>query len=286
MKKKTIFSIIALLAVVIIILLFVQGNSGKTNASKVRTGEVKTETIVETLSTTGTLIPNQTQSLMGTGNVIEVSVSVGDHVDKDKVLATYDNGLQLTAAFSGTITQVNIVAKQADTNAQQGKPSIQLDDLSTLKVQLSLTNSEASAVTIDQKANIISGNQTFSGKVAEKDPVALSTQSTAGTSTSLGAIVTFDQAPENLFSGFDVDVDITTNTAENVLALPIEALTYNSKNDPIVYLIKDGKAKETKITIGIQSDKLIEIKSGLKEGETVILSPSSDIKNNTAVTKE
>lgn len=286
MKKKTIFSIIALLAVVIIILLFVQGNSGKTNASKVRTGEVKTETIVETLSTTGTLIPNQTQSLTGTGNVIEVSVSVGDHVDKDKVLATYDNGLQLTAAFSGTITQVNIVAKQADTNAQQGKPSIQLDDLSTLKVQLSLTNSEASAVTIDQKANIISGNQTFSGKVAEKDPVALSTQSTAGTSTSLGAIVTFDQAPENLFSGFDVDVDITTNTAENVLALPIEALTYNSKNDPIVYLIKDGKAKETKITIGIQSDKLIEIKSGLKEGETVILSPSSDIKNNTAVTKE
>lgn len=286
MKKKTIFSIIALLAVVIIILLFIQGNSGKTNATKVRTGAVKTETIVETLSTAGTLIPNQTQSLVGTGNVIEVNVSVGDHVDKDKVLATYDNGLQLAAAFSGTITQVNIAAKQADTNAQQGKPSIQLDDLSTLKVQLSLSNSEASAVTIDQKANIISGNQTFAGNVTEKDPVALSTQSTAGISTSLGAIVTFDKAPENLFSGFDVDVDITTNTAENVLALPIEALTYNSKNDPIVYLIKDGKAKETKITIGIQSDKLIEVKGGLKEGETVILSPSSDIKNNTEVTKE
>ncbi|MGM0217704.1 efflux RND transporter periplasmic adaptor subunit [Enterococcus sp. AZ126] len=286
MKKKTIFGILAVLVVAVVIFLVVQGNSGKSNAVTVRKGEIKKETIVEKLSTTGTLIPNQTQALMGTGKVVDVFVKTGDKVEKDKVLATYDNGLQLIAGFDGTVTQVNIKAKQADTNAQQGRPSIQLDDLSTLKVQLQLTNSEASAVAIDQKAEIISGNQTFSGKVAEKDPAAQSTQSATGTTASLAAIVSFDQAPENLFSGFDVDVDITTNTVENVLALPIEALTYNDNNEPIVYVIKDGKAKETKVEIGIQSDKLIEVKSGLKEGETVILSPNSDVKNNTEVTKE
>lgn len=286
MKKKTIFGILAVLVVAVVIFLVVQGNSGKSNAVTVRKGEIKKETIVEKLSTTGTLIPNQTQALMGTGNVVDVFVKTGDKVEKDKVLATYDNGLQLIAGFDGTVTQVNIKAKQADTNAQQGRPSIQLDDLSTLKVQLQLTNSEASAVAIDQKAEIISGNQTFSGKVSEKDPAAQNTQSATGTTASLAAIVSFDQAPENLFSGFDVDVDITTNTVDNVLALPIEALTYNDNNEPIVYVIKDGKAKETKVEIGIQSDKLIEVKSGLKEGETVILSPNSDVKNNTEVTKE
>ncbi|MEI5992002.1 hypothetical protein A5881_003541 [Enterococcus termitis] len=286
MKKKTIFGILAVLFVGIVIFLFIRGNSGTSDTFTVRTGEVKKETIVEKLSTTGTLIPNQTQSLMGTGNVVEVNVQVGDKVAKDKVLATYDNGLQLIAGFDGTITQVNIKAKQADTNAQQGKPSIQLDDLSTLKVQLELSNSEASAVAIDQKAEITSGNQTFSGKVAEKDPVAQNTQSATGTTASLGAIVTFDNAPENLFAGFDADVDITTNTVENVLALPIEALTYNDKNEPIVYVVNQGKAKETKIEIGVQSDKLVEVKSGLSENATVILSPNSDIKNNTEVTKE
>lgn len=286
MKKKTIFGILAVLFVGIVIFLFVRGNSGTSDTFTVRTGEVKKETIVEKLSTTGTLIPNQTQSLMGTGNVVEVNVQVGDKVAKDKVLATYDNGLQLIAGFDGTITQVNIKAKQADTNAQQGKPSIQLDDLSTLKVQLELSNSEASAVAIDQKTEITSGNQTFSGKVAEKDPVAQNTQSATGTTASLAAIVTFDNAPENLFAGFDVDVDITTNTVENVLALPIEALTYNDKNEPIVYVVNQGKAKETKIEIGVQSDKLVEVKSGLSENATVILSPNSDIKNNTEVTKE
>ncbi|MGX7200979.1 hypothetical protein BCR22_00150 [Enterococcus plantarum] len=286
MKKKTIFGILAVLVVALIIFLVVQGNSGKSNAVTVRTGEVKKETIVETLSTTGTLIPNQTQALIGTGNVVDVLVKTGDKVTKENVLATYDNGLQLIAGFDGTITQVNIKNNQADTNAQQGKPSIQLDDLSTLNVQLALSNSEASSVAVDQKVEITSGNQTFSGKVSEKDPTAQSTQSATGNSASLGAVVTFDHASEKLFSGFDVDVTITTDTVENVLALPIEALTYNDKNEPITYIVKDGLAKEKKIEIGIQSDKLIEVKKGLKEGETVILSPSSDIKNNAEVTKE
>ncbi|MEI5995411.1 efflux RND transporter periplasmic adaptor subunit [Candidatus Enterococcus mansonii] len=286
MKKKIMFAIFAVLAVVLVIFLFVQTNSGKSNTITVRTGEVKKETIVEKLSTTGTLIPNQSQSLSGTGNVVEVNVNIGDKVEKDKVLATYDNGLQLVAGFDGTITQVNIKAKQPDTNTQQAKSSIQLDDLSTLKVKLELSNSEASSVSVDQKVEISNGDQTFSGKISEKDPVAQNTQSATGTTASLAAIVTFDKAPENLFAGFDTDVDITTNTVENVLALPVEALTYNDKNEPIVYSVKNGQAKETTIKIGIQSDKLIEVKSGLKEGETVILSPSSDIKNNTDVTKE
>lgn len=286
MKKKTIFGVLAVLVIVIITFLFVRANSEKSDAHVVRTSEVRKKTIIEKLSTTGTLIPNQTQSLIGTGNVVEVNVNVGDKVEKDKVLATYDNGLQLIAGFDGTITQVNIKAKQADTNAQQGKSSIQLDDLSTLKVQLELSNSEASSVAIDQKVEMTSGNQTFSGKVAEKDPVAQSSQSAMGTNASLGAVVTFDKAPDNLFAGFDVGVDITTNTVEHALSLPIEALTYNDKNESIVYVVREGKAKETKIEIGIQSDKLIEVKSGLKDSETVILSPSSDIKNNTEVTKE
>jgi HlyD family secretion protein len=286
MKKKTIFGAIAVILIAAVIFVVVQNNSQNTKGVSVRTGEVKTETITEKLSTTGTLIPTDEQSLMGTGTVTEVKVSVGDKVEKGQVLATYDSGLQLTAGIKGTVTEVNIKAGQPDINAQAGKASLKIDDLSTLKVQLQLANSEASAISVDQKAEIIANDQTFAGKVTEKDPVAIATQSATGTSASLGAIVTFDKAPETLYAGFDVDVDIITNTANDVIALPLEALTYTDNNDPIVYVVKDNQAKETKITTGIQSDKLVEVKSGLKAGDTVILSPSSDIKNNVEVTKE
>jgi HlyD family secretion protein len=286
MKKKTIFGAIAVILIAAVIFVVVQNNSQNTKGVSVRTGEVKTETITEKLSTSGTLIPTDEQSLMGTGTVTEVKVSVGDKVEKGQVLATYDSGLQLTAGIKGTVTEVNIKAGQPDINAQAGKASLKIDDLSTLKVQLQLANSEASAIAVDQKAEIIANDQTFAGKVTEKDPVAIATQSATGTSASLGAIVTFDKAPETLYAGFDVDVDIITNTANDVIALPLEALTYTDNNDPIVYVVKDNQAKETKITTGIQSDKLVEVKSGLKAGDTVILSPSSDIKNNVEVTKE
>jgi len=66
----------------------------------------------------------------------------------------------------------------------------------------------------------------------------------------------------------------------------LEALTYTANNQPLVYVVKDGKAHETKLKIGIQSDKLVEVKSGLKAGETVVLSPNFDIKNNVKVTKD
>lgn len=286
MKKKTIFGIIAIILIAVVGFIFIQGNANKTNAIAVRTGEITKKTIVEQLSTTGTLIPDQSQSLTGTGTVITVNVMVGDLVEKDQVLATYDNGFQLIAPFKGTITQVNIKERAPDTAAQFGKPSIQIDNLATLKVQVQLANSEAAAVKVNQKVEIKNGGQTYEGVVAEKDPLATSTQTATGSNASLGAIVTFKTTPDNLFAGFDIDLDITTNTANDAIALPIEALTYSDQNEPIVFVIKEGLAKRSKIEIGIQSDKLVEVKSGLKVGDSVILSPTSDIKNNTEVTKE
>lgn len=286
MKKKSIFTIAVFVIIAIVAFIFIQGNTNKTETISIRSGKIKNETIVEKLSTTGTLIPNQTQALAGAGNVLGINNKIGDRVEKDTVLATYDNGFQLVAPFNGTITQLNIRDKSPDTSAQLGKPAIQIDDLSSLKVQLQLSNSEAAAVTINQKVDIMSNGQTYEGKISEKNPVATNTQTATGTTAVLGAIATFNKTPENWFAGFDVDVDITTNIAENVLALPIEALTYNDKNEPIVYVVKGDLAKKTKISIGIQSDKLVEIKSGLKVGQTVVLSPSSDIKDNTEVTKE
>lgn len=284
MKKKIFWGLVVVFGV--IIALFIKINTEKASIFSVQVGDLKNETIIEKLSTTGVLIPNRTQALNGKGNVVSLKVKVGDKVDKDKVLAIYDNGLQLTAPFAGTITSLNIQENEADTNAQLGRPSIQVDDLSTLKVLLALSSSEASAVNLKQHAEIKTTDKIYTGTVAEKDPIALNTQTSAGTAASLRAVVTFDGEPQNLFAGFDIDVDITTNTVDNCLALPIEALTYNTKNEPIVYVITDGKAKETKITTGIQSDQLIEVKDGLTKTQKVILSPNSTIKNNTQVVTE
>lgn len=288
MKKKTIIGIVAAIAVVTVIAVGLTQNSNqKDQGTTVKVGTVKQEKIVEKLSTTGTLIPNSTDQLVGTGTVTDLSVKVGDKVTKDQILVTYDSGLELKSGHNGTVTEINIKEGQPDSAAQQGKASIVVADLSNLKVQLGLSSSEAQQVKVNQKAVISSGGHDFNGKVSEKDPVATATASAQGaTGAQLGAEVTFDKAPENLYAGFNVDVDITTGTVDNALAIPIEALTYNEKNQAIVYRINDDKVSITKVQVGLQSDTLVEIKEGLKKDDKVVLSPASDLKDGSEVTVE
>ncbi len=100
--------------------------------------------------------------------------------------------------------------------------------------------------------------------------------------------------------GMSASVEIQTERVENVLAVPIEAVTVrqesaldtietenkkekkvtliDSKNDVEVVFINQGnKAKIRKVKTGIQDDKYIQILEGLKEDDQLISGPYSAI---------
>lgn len=284
MKRKTIWGLSAAILAVLVIGGIVLSTRSNQSGIAVNTKKVSQEKIVEKLNLSGTVIPKDSENLIGSGTVTKVDVKVGDKVKKDQELAEYDNGLKLKAGQDGTVTEVNIKAGQPDASTQQNKAAIVVADLSELEVQLKLTNSEAKQVKVDQNAVITSGNQTFEGKVVQKDPTATASQAT-GEQATLGARVSLKKA-DDLYAGFTADVDITTASVDDAVALPIEALTYDKDNQAIVYTIKNGEAQAVKVKTGIQSDTLVEIKDGLKVDDDVILSPSSEIKDGTAVTVE
>ncbi|TFJ76270.1 efflux RND transporter periplasmic adaptor subunit [Carnobacterium maltaromaticum] len=260
------------------------GPKEKAKAPTVETTTVKEENIVETLSTTGTLQPNATQNGFGTGLVSEVNFAVGDKVVKDDVIVRYLDGTTITATIEGTITALNVKKDQVDLNTQTGQPSVTIDDLGNLKVAILLSKSDANLVKVDQPVTLTSGNTTYTGKVSALDPVATTTTGATGATTALGGTITFDTPPTGLFAGFEIDADITTNTAENALTMPIETLVYNKENKPYVYIVKNDKAKKVEIETGIQSDTKVQIIKGLEKGQKVIISPADSLKNGTAVT--
>lgn len=260
------------------------GPKEKAKAPTVETTTVKEENIVETLSTTGTLQPNATQNGFGTGLVSEVNFAVGDKVAKDDVIVRYLDGTTITATIDGTITALNVKKDQVDLNTQTGQPSVTIDDLGNLKVAILLSKSDANLVKVDQPVTLTSGNTTYTGKVSALDPVATTTTGATGATTALGGTITFDTPPTGLFAGFEIDADITTNTAENALTMPIETLVYDKENKPYVYIVKNDKAKKVKIETGIQSDTKVQIIKGLEKGQKVIISPADSLKNGTAVT--
>ena len=116
--------------------------------------------------------------------------------------------------------------------------------------------------------------------------------------------------------GMSASADIQTKTEQNVLSVPINAVTTRDKNDStktkktttkknddaaiktnnptmddlevVVFVLdKDNKVKKVKVKTGIQDINNIEITSGLKEGDEVITGPydvvSKTLKDGTEV---
>ncbi|OIO46463.1 MAG: hypothetical protein AUJ31_01660 [Parcubacteria group bacterium CG1_02_39_15] len=83
--------------------------------------------------------------------------------------------------------------------------------------------------------------------------------------------ITFEETPEGLKPGMTADLVIKTALKENVLTVPEDAI--QKKDDKtIVGVLEEGKVKEKEVEVGLRGNNdLIEIISGLEEGEKVIL---------------
>ncbi|MGE7367260.1 efflux RND transporter periplasmic adaptor subunit [Desemzia incerta] len=285
MNWKKIIGILVVFAAVAFIGYTVIFANNKEEVLSVRTGKVTEETINETLNLTGMVEPGETQEVYGQGTVSDLPVAVNDTVEEGDTLISF-SGVPIEANFSGTVTAVNATEGEPDTSTQTGTPAVVLADLSQLEVAIQLTKTDAPLVKADQTATLTSGDQTYSGKVSKVDPVATSTPGATGNTQLLNAVVSFDENPEDLIAGFDIDVEITTNTSENAMTIPIEALVYDNNNEPFVYTVENDVIKSKPVEIGIQSATKVEILSGLAADETVVLSPSEDVKNGITVTTQ
>ena len=283
--KKGIGIIIAIAVIIFIVYSVVNSNSEEETIN-VQTAKVTQETIKETLSTTGIIESTQTQAIFGQGFVQDVPVNVGDSIEEGDRLISYSDGNNQTADFSGTVTTVNAKNDQLDLSSQTGEPAIAIADLTALQVTINLSKSDAPLVEKGQTVVLTTGEESFNGTVSHIDPVASTTTSQTGTLPAVKSIISFDTPPENLFVGFDIDVAINTNTAENVLAIPIEALLYNEDNKPYVYVVENGKAIVRQIETGIQSSTHVEVKDGLELDDSIILSPDDTINDGTLVTSK
>ncbi|GEK90453.1 efflux RND transporter periplasmic adaptor subunit [Alkalibacterium kapii] len=286
MKGKKWIGLVLFLAFVGFVAYSIYSSQQGEETVTVRTADVMKQDITETIVTTGIIEPSESQQIAGQGVVSELNVSVGDTVEEGDTLVTYVNGTSYEAEFNGTVTKVNIKEEAADTNAQQGRPSLVVENLNDLQVALQLSRSDASEVEVDQNVVLTYHDKEFEGTVSEIDPVATQQQTQTGVATLLGATVTFDSDTSDLIAGFEIDTDIIVDSKDDIMVIPVEALNYNEDNEPYVFTVNDGLAERKDIETGIQSEASIEVVSGVSEEDQVILSPSSNIEDGIEVELE
>lgn len=265
--------------------------------------------VLYTCSDIGTFDYNEDEVIRAetSGDVDKLYVKEGDRVSKNTLIAVcsseqldkqaeqakknYDNlqkqldkliekleDYTITAPISGTIVQKNY--KALDTIGSSSMSSTTnlavIYDMSKLTMDMSIDELDLSLIEVGQKVIITAdsvSNTEFEGIVTKKSIVG----STSNGTTTYPVTIEID-GNDKLLPGMNVNAEIITEAAEDVLTVPLNALDRGNRVKVLVGEKSDLASTSEKpeyemreVTVGISDENYIEIVDGLSEGETVVI---------------
>jgi HlyD family secretion protein len=209
--------------------------------------------------------------------------------------------------IDGMITSLKVEEGEVAVIGTMNNPGtvlMTIADLSEMEVEVEVDETDVVGVRLGEMANIkvdALPNQVLKGSVTEIGSSAIEKLSaTQEESRDFLVKITLDDPPKSLKPGLSASADIITAEKKSVLAVPISALVIREKDNPDpakkekveeegVYVLENGLAKLYPVTKGIVGGLDIEIASGIKEGQEVIVGPYSalrELKDGTAVRLE
>lgn len=157
--------------------------------------------------------------------------------------------------------------------ARPNAPIVHIVDLSEVVVDADMPADVPHKVSVGRKATVRSvaePEQPYSAKIISMSPIVDTQKNTVKIRLQCG------NKHEGLREGQAVTVAINTGVVTASISVPRTAIVPDPE-DPTathVYVVKDGKSKRTPVVTGVETSKSVEIKEGLSEGETVIVSGS------------
>lgn len=164
-------------------------------------------------------------------------------------------------------------------------------DLSVMEVEVEVDETDVIGVEIGQMAEVrvdAFPDQTIQGKVTEIGSSALQKVTSSEESKDFKVIITLENPPENLKPGLSATTDIITAEKTDVLAIPISALVLREKENKEeekkdeqeegVYVVEEDRAKFFPVEKGIMGEMMIEITTGLEEGQDIVVGPYSALR--------
>ncbi len=188
---------------------------------------------------------------------------------------TVENGV--LADFAGVVTEVEI--EEGATPAKDGKLLV-LESMEKVLVRVSVSKYDLEKLAVGQRAEVDIAGRTYEGEVAKIDGMA--TVNNNGTAV-VGVDITIENPDDGIFLGVEAKVNVHTALAEGVVAIPIELVNSDREGD-FVYVEDNGIVAKRRVTVGISSESVCEIKEGLAAGEKVILSGGAELEEGMPVT--
>ncbi|MBR1738244.1 MAG: efflux RND transporter periplasmic adaptor subunit [Firmicutes bacterium] len=166
------------------------------------------------------------------------------------------------APISGTITNKNISASNMVSAASA---PFTIVDMSSVTVDVNVSEKLINFITVGQEVDVTIGtigDDTIKGKIKNISPA------TDNTST-YPVKIEIDNKDGKIKPGMFAEIKFKLQESNNAIVVPRNTVI-NKDGEYYVYVIENGLAKKTDVTVGIDNGVDIEITSGLNEGDEVV----------------
>jgi RND family efflux transporter MFP subunit len=216
------------------------------------------------------------------------AVSQAQHDDAESVLNNARYGLQLseeqlkqseaallsareslsnyvvTAPISGMVASVNI--HNGEISGPQST-AMTLVNLDTVKIKVNVSENNIGAVKqgADVLITISAINEDVKGKVVSMGPAIDSS------TRAFPVEILLDNKQGNIKAGMVASLKLSSGVSKNAVTVPPDAVL-EKDGAHSVFVVEEDTARELTVKTGIATEKLVEIKEGLKKDQNVIVS--------------
>jgi len=215
--------------------------------------------------------------------------------------STLDNLAKTTysSPIDGVITSLRVEEGEVAIIGTMNNPGtvlLTIADLSVMEVEVEVDETDVVGVQMGQTAKVrvdALPETVFTGLVTEIGSSALQ-QSTGVAATQeskdFKVVVTLDDPSHKLKPGLSASADIVVAERKQALAVPISALVLRdkpqadpkaaagAKEEEGVFLVENDRVKFAPVVKGITGGMMIEIVSGLQEGQSLVTGPYASLR--------
>ena len=191
------------------------------------------------------------------------------------VLENVDGAGNVVAPISGTL-----VSLSAEENAyvSPSMPVAVIDGVDQMKIQVSVSEALVPKLNIGDQADVTvsAASQSFTAAIR-------AVEQAANAQTKLYTVtVSVPSDVSGLLSGMFADVTFHTDTAENAIVVPTEAIL-TSGSTQYVFVVEGDAAKYVQVATGLTGNGVTEVTSGLTAGQQLVTVGQSYLSDGAAV---
>lgn len=271
MKKRKAWKIILPLVIIAILAIgFLYHQSQQ--ATALFEEEVARTQDIETFYTfTGNPEPGSARTVVAftRGTVKEWSFAEGDQVKEEDVVLVAKNNSKTKAPMDGTISDLYL---DPGDDYMPGDPLFRVADYAHPQIRIKVDEYDVSAL---RKGMPVDVRVQATGAELTGEITRIAQEATVVNDLAYYEVIVEVPQDGTLVMGLTCEISAPRQSAKNATTVSIDAIQYDDEGRPFVYCYSRGnEIVEQRVILGINNGKIVEIKEGVKSGETVLVPPS------------